>query len=293
MTLEELKRKIESTEDLHSVIKTMKTLAAVNIRQQEKAVEALADYSRAIELGFQVLMKEYPESFFISPEKDKGKVGILVFGSEQGMCGDFNRKIAVYTIDTITKLNITAENLLIMTLGDRAASQFEAMGQRVEERFSIFGCCGDIISMLRDILLSVELWQSEKGVKKILLFHHRMVSGASYEPSMTQLFPIDMEWLLKLGKEKWPSKVLPCFSMKQETLFASLVRQYLFVSLYRAFAESLASENASRLASMYTAEKNVEENLAGLNADFHRERQSTITAEILDIIGGFEALSIK
>jgi len=78
--------------------------------------------------------------------------------------------------------------------------------------------------------------------------------------------------------------------MDWEGLFSRLIRRYLFVSLYQAFAESLASENASRLASMQGAERNIEERLAGLQALFHRQRQMAITEELLDIVAGYEAL---
>jgi len=84
---------------------------------------------------------------------------------------------------------------------------------------------------------------------------------------------------------------VPIFRMDCNRLFSSLIREYLFVSLYRAFAESLASENASRLASMQNAEKNIEEQMQDLNVQFHRTRQMTITEELLDIVAGFEALS--
>lgn len=73
------------------------------------------------------------------------------------------------------------------------------------------------------------------------------------------------------------------------TLLA-FVREYLFVSLFRACAESLASENASRLAAMQRAEKNIDELLEDLNRTFHRLRQSGIDEELFDVISGFEAL---
>ena len=69
-----------------------------------------------------------------------------------------------------------------------------------------------------------------------------------------------------------------------------MIKEYLFVSIYRAFANSLASENASRLAAMQSAEKNIEERLEELYLHFHRQRQMTITEELLDIVSGFEAL---
>jgi F-type H+-transporting ATPase subunit gamma len=70
-----------------------------------------------------------------------------------------------------------------------------------------------------------------------------------------------------------------------------LIQEYLFISLYQAFAESLASENASRLAAMQVAERNIEERLQALNGSFHQLRQSTIDAELFDLIAGFEAMT--
>ncbi|MFP3870922.1 MAG: F0F1 ATP synthase subunit gamma, partial [Syntrophobacteria bacterium] len=83
---------------------------------------------------------------------------------------------------------------------------------------------------------------------------------------------------------------LPMYTMAWDPLFSALIREYLFISLFRAFAESLASENASRLASMQGAEKNIEERLGELRTRFHQQRQMSITEELLDIVAGFEAL---
>jgi len=70
----------------------------------------------------------------------------------------------------------------------------------------------------------------------------------------------------------------------------ALIREYLFISLFRACAESLSSENASRLAAMQRADKNIDELLEDLNGAFHRLRQSGIDEELFDVISGFEAL---
>jgi hypothetical protein len=80
------------------------------------------------------------------------------------------------------------------------------------------------------------------------------------------------------------------YTMDHERLLSRLVSQYLFAQLYRAYAESLASENASRLMTMQAAEKNIEERLDELNAVYHGQRQDAITSELLDIVSGVEAL---
>jgi F-type H+-transporting ATPase subunit gamma len=73
-------------------------------------------------------------------------------------------------------------------------------------------------------------------------------------------------------------------------LFLALLRQHLYTALFRAVAESLASENAGRLASMQAAEKNIQDRLAELGARYHRRRQETVTSELIEIVAGFETL---
>jgi F-type H+-transporting ATPase subunit gamma len=74
-------------------------------------------------------------------------------------------------------------------------------------------------------------------------------------------------------------------------LFSQLVQQYLFISLYQAMAASLAAENASRLAATQSAERNIRDRLEDLTSQYRQQRQSAITAELLDVVSGFEALT--
>jgi F-type H+-transporting ATPase subunit gamma len=128
-------------------------------------------------------------------------------------------------------------------------------------------------------------------LKQILLFYNRSISTTSYQPLTLQLLPLDRTWLHQLEQRPWKSSALPTLSMNWEALFSAFVQQYLFVTLYRATVESLASENAGRLSSMQAAEKNIEERLTDLNADYRSSRQNAITGELLDIVAGFEALN--
>jgi len=98
------------------------------------------------------------------------------------------------------------------------------------------------------------------------------------------------QWLLALRRNPWPTRMIPMHYAPAERVFAELVRQHIFVALIRAFVESLTSENAARLSSMQVAEKNIGEHLKELRMQFNRQRQSAITAELLDIVAGFEAL---
>jgi len=122
------------------------------------------------------------------------------------------------------------------------------------------------------------------------VFHNRPQSGALYEPVSQQLLPLDAQWQLGLAKVRWPTSNLPEIMSSGTTTLRALIREYLFISLFRACAESLASENASRLAAMERADKNINELLEQLHGSFHQLRQSGIDEELFDVISGFEAL---
>jgi len=130
-------------------------------------------------------------------------------------------------------------------------------------------------------------------VTELHLFYNRPTSGALYAPVSQRLLPLDEDWRRNLSKLPWPKGNLPeVMGGRTETLRA-LIREYLFASLFRACAESLASENASRLAAMQRADKNIDGLLEDLTRTFHRLRQNGIDEELFDVISGFEALSVE
>jgi F-type H+-transporting ATPase subunit gamma len=287
--IEQLKRKIKSAGDLLSVVKTMKVLAAVSIRQYERATESLVEYNRTVEMGLQVVLKQRPDGIRIAEPVPKERLGAIIFGSDQGMVGQFNEVIARHAVSEINKLQVKQKNRIVLAVGMRVIPSLEEAGQPVEEYFSSPGSTAAITSAVEDLTLKMEKWRSQQKIDQIIIFYNRE-SGASYSPHTIQLLPVDPGWFQDLEQKPWPSRAIPFFTMDWNRLFSSLIQQYLFVSLYRAFAESLASENAGRLASMQAAEKNIEDLLEELNSQFQQQRQSSITEELLDIVAGFEAL---
>jgi len=288
-TLESLKKRIESSQELQSVVKTMKSLAAVNIRQYEEAVESLTDYSRTVELSLQVVLRKTKHERIRVRRASSNSVGVIVFGSDQGMCGSLNEQVVSHAMSQMQRFSRRERRLL--AIGERAAVLLEDHGLTLEENFSVPGSLSGITPMVQELLLRIQSWNSQSRVQHVLLVYSKQLSGAEYRPHDVHLLPVDEDWLGRIRQRTWPSKALPTFRMDRKSLFSSLIREYLFVSLFRAFAESLASENASRLAAMQGAEKNIEEQLGELNRRYHQQRQMSITEELLDIVSGYEALS--
>lgn len=290
-TLETLKRKINSAEDLSSVVGTMKTLAAVSIRQYELAVESLAEYFTTIEDGLRILLWDSPTSPINANPEEHRAVGAIVFGSDQGMCGQFNEQIANSAIDHMLSESATEDApWSFLAVGTRAAGRLADNGYEVDSEIPVPGSSSGITPLVQDLLATIEEWRTQKRLGRILLFYNRRLSASSYRPHLHELLPINPQQFQGLQRRRWPSRTLPMFTIDRELLLSRLVRHYLFVCLFRASAESLAGENASRIASMQAAERNIQDRLAELRSGYNQQRQTAITEELLDVVTGFEAL---
>jgi F-type H+-transporting ATPase subunit gamma len=266
-------------------------LAAVKIRQFEKAVEALEDYHRTIEMGLQAVLRNRGTITIGARAGATNRVGGIVFGSDQGMCGQINDQIVSHAMTEMNQLaGVEKQDRFIVAVGQRVYARMREEGQDVKAYVQVPGSVTGIIPKVHNLLGHIDSWQSEQDVQQIFLYYNRQISASRYEPHTVHLLPVDKQWLERIGNRKWPGNSIPLFTMDWDPLFSALIRQYLFVSLHRAFAESLASENASRLTSMQGAEKNISDQLDSLLSRFHQQRQMAITGELLDIVAGFEVL---
>jgi len=289
-TAESLRRSLAIAKELQSVVKTMKALAGVNIRQFEKSARTVAEYDRTIEMGLQIALQRLGP-ILAPPKRAAGRgLGAIVFGSDQGMCGLLNDQVVSHASRALQKLAVRREDQATLAVGVRAEAQLKNLGHKVEASVRVPSSSSAIGAAVEEVLRTIEEWHSKDGIEFVVLFYARPASGAWYRVVGVRLLPVDAEWIKGLKSRPWPSRVIPMFTMDEVQLFRALIREYLFASLFRAFAESLASENASRLASMQVAEKNIDDRLRALTSESRQLRQDSITSELLDIIASFEAL---
>ena len=298
-TTASLRGKINSAGDLQSVVRTMKALAASSIGQYEQSVRALDDYYRAVELGLAVCFRGTGSAALMTGETrptNAGAIGAVVFGSDQGLVGQFNDVVADHAVKTLGSLT---DKPRVWAVGERVHARLKDAGLPLVGLFTVPNSVKAIAPLVGQILVESETRRSppttlrngQSVVTELHLFYNRPTSGAVYEPVNQRLLPLDESWRRELAKLPWPTKNLPEVMGGDSETLRALVREYLFVSLFRACAESLASENASRLAAMQRADKNIDELLENLQGTFHRLRQSGIDEELFDVISGFEALA--
>ena len=295
-TLEAIRRRIKSTEDLESVVSTMKALSTVHIRQYERAVESLRRYQRTIDLGLKVVLQSRRIEFSRIPSarstgQTRRKTGVIVFASDYGLCGRFNAAIVTHALEDLDRRRVAPSDRVVAVVGARGASALRARGQPTEHEFPCPSSVNGIEAGVRHLLPVIDAWNSEAEFERVLLVYHEHDSQSEIHPRTVQLLPIDPSRFRRLAEEPWPSRRIPTFTMNAGQLFSDLLRQFFSISLIRAFAESSASEHASRLHSMQAASRNIEEKLEELHSQHHRQRQNSITAELLDIVSGYEVLS--
>jgi F-type H+-transporting ATPase subunit gamma len=285
-----LRRKIASAGDLDSVVRTMKAMAASNIGQYENAVRSLDDYYRTVQLGLAASLSQGAPAITSATgsQKETEAIGAVVFGSDQGLVGQFNDVMAKFVVQTLE--NLPGEKK-VWAIGERIQSRFADIGLLARESFALPKSISAITPLVGHILIEMELHREKRADTRVYLFHNRPESGAIYTPVVQRLLPLDELWRHDLAAIRWPTHNLPEVMNDGGQTLLALVREYLFVSLFRACAESLASENASRLAAMQRAEKNIGELLEDLKRTFHRLRQSSIDEELFDVVSGFEALT--
>ena len=292
-TTASLRGKINSAGDLQAVVRTMKTMAASNIGQYERAVSALGDYYRSVELGLSICFRKSAPAASVA--EGSGRTGAkfldaVVFGSDQGLVGRFNDVIADFAAKS---LSAKPGKHRVWAVGERAHARLTDAGLPMMGVFTVPNSVKGITPLVQQILLESEARHSQGEVTELHLFYNRPTSRTVYVSVTQRLLPPDGNWRLKLAALRWPTENLPEVMGETTVTLRAFIREYLFISLFRACAESLASENASRLAAMQRADKNIDELLEDLSGAFHRLRQSGIDEELFDVVSGFEALSVE
>ena len=290
-TTESLRRKISSAGDLQSVVRSMKALAASSIGQYEQSVRVLADYYRTVELGLSICFRKGASATLMTEDQgrtDEALVGAVVFGSDQGLVGQFNDVVADFAVKALANLPGRHQ---VWAVGERVHARLLDAGLPQVKLFGVPNSVQAISPLVGQILVDSEAGQGQDKVTELHLFYNHPTSGGVYEPISQRLLPLDETWRKQLTELPWPTGNLPEDIGGGTSTLRALIREYLFVSIFRACAESLASENASRLAAMQRADKNIDELLENLHGTFHRLRQSSIDEELFDVISGYEAAS--
>lgn len=321
--LQKLNKKIAKVEKLQGVVKMMKNLSASQVYPCRKAVESMAEYERIIQMGFKACM-EVSENIQVSLHEklrdsveagstsrhfvkirqngesngqpaegtpsphvnngNHGATGIIIFGSDRGMVGQYNERVTSYANEQMK--GVIGEKV-VWAVGDKV---YENVKQHFHESFPptrLPGRIEGITDLVDQLVTSYEKENEKRPISKLFVFYNKMVSETTYEPTLSQVLPLKIHFK---KHDRWPTRQVPDVIGGPFNTFIHLLREYIFVSFYKICTESMVSENVSRLLMMEEAEQNISRLLDDLKSSYFLERQNAIDEELFDIISGYEVI---
>ncbi|WP_339752425.1 F0F1 ATP synthase subunit gamma [uncultured Marinobacter sp.] len=289
-TLEALSRRTETLTSIRGIVHTMKTMSAINAVPYEHAARSIESYHQTVLSGLRAFVaKTGPISMpvVVQPEQI-----LVVFGSDHGLCGNYNEVLAELARSESSKVDGRAR---VLCVGARMSDALSDQGLGPEVTFlppasadGIGRLASDIVTRLDDIGAG----DVHNRIAVNLAFTRRAGKG-QHEPVVSPLLPLPLSLLSDPGRAGWQSRSLPDYTMPAMPLLAALLRNHIFASVFQASAEAMVTENAARLALMQQAEQAVDDRLEEVGGQFRRVRQDEITNELMDIIIGFGALKKK
>lgn len=268
----DIEKKTKALYTIEDIVGAMKAYAGVTIRRTEDLVQNIRGYENNLLFAMADIMTHYPEISL--KEQSKGKRILTAFGSSQGLCGSFNEKM----VDVVSRI-ITSNDILFV-IGKRLQLSLEL-------RHITYGDCSDSVASINGIQSALKetvskimnIYSKEEYYNLTLIFPYIFEKKA--EISVEQILPPDIRKVSALN----PTKVPPFTYLEPNKIFEKILEEFLFISLYRCYIESLRSENWHRLRSMEGASETLKRQLLDLNSLQMYIRQEEITEEMLEILG--------
>lgn len=280
-SLQQLEKQIATIDGLRDVIHSMRSLAATYLRRAEERLAGLRAYSdtvgRAIEdclFGRDIAL----------PEEDAGGAAILVFFSEQGLCGRFNEVIA----DAAAERARETDSRRFIVVGKRGPPLIRrGKLEVIAEMPSTTSPDGDDV-VIHAVARTVLGLREREAFGRLYLLYARYLSPGRIEPAFERVLPLDLsQWR---GDRVAGRRTRPHLALPRIALLRELVNEYTFITLSRAMTESLAGEHGMRLQSMEAAKGNIDDALDELQLQSRIQRQNEITSELLDVVSAVEGL---
>jgi ATP synthase F1 gamma subunit len=267
-----VEQQIASSRDINNIVGAMKAYAGSALRKAEETVRNVRRCEESIRDAMAVIVAHHP--FLVPDVVVEGKRILVAFGSSVGLCGAFNDKIA----DTVAALATDDDALLV--IGRRLRLLAETRKLSCAEHFEAPASLDGIKESLSESIASIrKLYAMDDYFS--LTFVYTTVSENRADISIEQVLPPTMDTAATHGVEN----ALLTYE-QPEVVFAGILEEFLAISLYRCYVESLRSENWFRLRAMEGAAENLKQRIVELVSLQNYLRQEEVTEEMLEILGG-------
>jgi F-type H+-transporting ATPase subunit gamma len=296
--LRQIRARIRSAGSIKKITRAQEMIATSRIGKAQSRLEAARPYANEITNMLTTLGNEAALDHPLLVERPEPKrAGVLVVSSDRGLCGAYNSSIFRRSEELFSLLRKEGKQPVLYTIGGKAESHYSFRNWDVADSWTGFSerpqyeNATEVANTLVDAFLAGvdEDREAEDGiaVDELHIVYTEFKSMMSQSPAARRMAPMEIEYV----GEDTEMHTMYTFEPDATTLFDSLLPRYLTTRIYVALLESAASELASRQRAMKSATDNAEDLIKDLNLEANRQRQSEITQEISEIVGGANALA--
>jgi F-type H+-transporting ATPase subunit gamma len=285
-TLRDIKRRIKAVQSTSKITKAMKMVSAAKFRKAQQRMFELRPYAERMGNILSSLAGgaegEMHPLLVVRPRKN---IEVLIITSDRGLCGAFNTNILKAGTKHIAELQKEGFDVAISCVGRKARDYFKR--RNVELKKAWTGISGKIsYANAQEIAGEIIEKYTDESVDEVILIYNEFKSAIAQKVVIAKLLPLAP---IEASEETLPVYNFIYEPTKQE-IFSRLVPKNVEIQIFRALIESQASEEAARMAAMENATKSANDMISSLTLQYNKARQATITKELMDIVGGVEAL---
>ena len=281
--LKDIQQRIKSVGSIQKVTKAMKMVAAAKVKRAQERMEISRPYSKNVQdLICRILPEISSSNIDLIEKRDVKKKGFIVITSDRGFAGSFNSSVIRLTEKEVEKFG--KDNVQLFCLGKKSSEHFSRRNYNIKESFydfwkdMNFDNASDITETIIDSFIN-------KEVDEIHVIYNRFRNLASQDLMIEKVLPIDFTENYNVKNYNYD------YEPSRQSTVNVLLPKHLKVQMWQQMLESYSSEEAARMVAMDNATENAKEIIKELKLEFNKARQAAITTEMLEIVGGAEALA--
>jgi F-type H+-transporting ATPase subunit gamma len=286
-TLRDIRNKISAVKKTQQITKAMNMVSAAKLRGAQQRMEGFRPYAQAFNmmLGNMAGRVEPEIHPFFQQAPEVNRVGLVLMTADRGLCGSFNVNLINTAVKFIREKEAEGKEVALVVVGRKGRDFFR---RRKREMMAQYVDVWGKFDFTNAVVVAREIMSAflTGGVQEVYLVHASFINMAIQRPRLVQLLPIQPGEAA--GEAGGTTEYL--FEPPMEQFLEYLLPKYINVQVYHGFLENSASEYAARMTAMDNAQSNCKEMITQLTLVMNKARQAAITKELMDIVGGAEAL---
>lgn len=290
-SLNEIKTRISSVNSTQKITSAMMMVSSAKLTRAQGAITSFLPYQEKLDMILtNVLASDSSLDSPFTEVRDIKKVAIVVCTSNSSLCGGYNSNVIKRFRDTYQeKSDLGVDNILTFAVGKKGATAIKKAGVKLSGEYDSIADNPRYEETQEMAKKLIELYVAKEIDEVIIIYSHFITAGTQKLLSSTYL-PFNLDTKKEEDKE-FNSETDYIFEPSKEEILESLIPTVLYSRLFAAFLDASASEHAARMIAMQTATDNADELKGELTIQYNKQRQQAVTNELLDIIGGANAIN--